>query len=105
MYDYFTDGGIEFCFSLCDEVDRVMYYPNLNVYNYFTDGGIEFRFSLCDEVDHLIDTEYIKPLQFMDIANQRLAEQLTFKDAVSYGGGGAYSLAVCNPHEINKELK
>lgn len=46
-----------------------------------SDGGIEFRFSLCDEVDRMMDTEYIKPLQFMDIANQRLAEQLTFKDA------------------------
>jgi hypothetical protein len=45
VYDYFTDGGIEFRFSLGDEVDRVMYYPNLNVYDYFTDGGIEFRFS------------------------------------------------------------
>jgi hypothetical protein len=50
VYDYFTDGGIEFCFSLCNEVDRMMCCPNLNVYDYFTDGGIEFRFSLCDEV-------------------------------------------------------
>jgi uncharacterized protein YaaW (UPF0174 family) len=31
----------------------VMYYSNLNVYDYFTDGGIEFRFSLCDEVDRM----------------------------------------------------
>jgi hypothetical protein len=41
VYDYFTDGGIEFCFSLCDEVDHMMYYPNLNVYHYFTDGGYD----------------------------------------------------------------
>ncbi|XP_021345418.1 ral guanine nucleotide dissociation stimulator-like 1 [Mizuhopecten yessoensis] len=46
-----------------------------------SDAGIEFRFSLCDEVDHMMDTEYLKPLQFMDIPNQRLAEQLTWKDA------------------------
>lgn len=47
------------------------------------DAGIEFHFSLCDEVDHMMDTEYLKPLEFMDISNQRMAEQLTWKDAVS----------------------
>ncbi|XP_063422433.1 ral guanine nucleotide dissociation stimulator-like 1 isoform X1 [Mytilus trossulus] len=46
-----------------------------------SDGGIEFRFSLCDEVDHMMDMDYVKPLQLMDISNQRLAEQLTYKDA------------------------
>ena len=64
MYDYFTDDGIEIRFSLCDEVDHMMYYPNLNVYDYFTDGGIEFRFSLCDEVDHMM---YYPNLKFMII--------------------------------------
>ncbi|KAK3088008.1 hypothetical protein FSP39_013341 [Pinctada imbricata] len=45
------------------------------------DIGIQFRFSICDEVDHMIDADYHKPLEFLDISNQRLAEQLTYKDA------------------------
>lgn len=52
----------------------------------FIDVGIEFHFSLCDEVDHMIDTEYIKPVEFLDLSNQRIAEQLTYKDAVSIHG-------------------
>lgn len=31
----------------------------------------------------MMDSEYQKPLEFLDIPNNRLAEQLTFKDAVS----------------------
>ncbi|XP_062586095.1 ral guanine nucleotide dissociation stimulator-like 1 isoform X4 [Saccostrea cucullata] len=46
-----------------------------------SDGGIKFQFSIVDEVDHMIDAEYQKPLEFLDIPNQRLAEQLTYKDA------------------------
>lgn len=33
----------------------------------------------------MMDMDYVKPLQLMDISNQRLAEQLTYKDAVSIG--------------------
>lgn len=47
------------------------------------DGDIKFQFSIVDEVDSMIDSEYQKPLEFLDIPNNRLAEQLTFKDAVS----------------------
>nr|XP_022325977.1 ral guanine nucleotide dissociation stimulator-like 1 isoform X2 [Crassostrea virginica] len=46
-----------------------------------SDGEIKFQFSIVDEVDHMIDSEYQKPLEFLDIPNNRLAEQLTFKDA------------------------
>ncbi|XP_048775777.1 ral guanine nucleotide dissociation stimulator-like 1 isoform X4 [Ostrea edulis] len=46
-----------------------------------SDGGIKFQFSIVEEVDHMIDAEYQKPLEFLDIPNQRLAEQLTYKDA------------------------
>ncbi|KAJ8311804.1 hypothetical protein KUTeg_010641 [Tegillarca granosa] len=46
-----------------------------------SDAGIEFRFSICDEVDHMIDVDYHKPLQFTDISNQTFAEQLTYRDA------------------------
>lgn len=46
-----------------------------------SDGDIKFQFSIVDEVDSMIDSEYQKPLEFLDIPNNRLAEQLTFKDA------------------------
>lgn len=54
-----------------------------NVVSCLADGGIKFQFSIVEEVDHMIDAEYQKPLEFLDIPNQRLAEQLTYKDAVS----------------------
>ena len=47
------------------------------------DTSIEFHFNLVDEVDHLIVADYHKPLTFCDIPNQSVAEQLTYRDAVS----------------------
>ena len=49
----------------------------------FSDANIEFHFNLCEEVDHMIVAEYRKPLMFGDIRNQTVAEQLTYRDAVS----------------------
>ena len=49
----------------------------------FVDAGIEFHFNLCDEVDHMIVAEYHKPLVFGEIRNTTVAEQLTYRDAVS----------------------
>ena len=49
----------------------------------FSDAKIEFHFNLCEEVDHMIVAEYRKPLMFGDIRNQTVAEQLTYRDAVS----------------------
>ncbi|KAL5011520.1 hypothetical protein ScPMuIL_010071 [Solemya velum] len=46
--------------------------------------GIEFCFSICDEVDHMIDQVYHKPLAFMGISNQRFSEQLTYRDAALF---------------------
>ncbi|XP_060590682.1 ral guanine nucleotide dissociation stimulator-like 1 isoform X2 [Ruditapes philippinarum] len=46
-----------------------------------SDSNIEFHFNLVEEVDHLIEAEYHKPLNFCDIPNQTVAEQLTYRDA------------------------
>ena len=69
-----TDMGINYQFSISDTGIQFQFS--------ISDTGIQFRFSICDEVDHMIDTEYHRPLEFLDISHQRLAEQLTYKDAV-----------------------
>lgn len=46
-----------------------------------SDTNIEFHFNLCDEVDHMILAEYRKPLEFGEIRNTTVAEQLTYRDA------------------------
>ncbi|XP_025114106.1 ral guanine nucleotide dissociation stimulator-like 1 isoform X6 [Pomacea canaliculata] len=43
--------------------------------------NIQFRFSICDEVDRMIDEEAPKPLTFPDISPRLCAEQLTLRDA------------------------
>lgn len=46
-----------------------------------SDSNVEFHFNLVEEVDHLIVDEYHKPLKFIDIPTQVVAEQLTYRDA------------------------
>ena len=60
----------------------VLYVGTLND-TIFSDAKIEFHFNLVEEVDHMIVAEYRKPLMFGDIRNQTVAEQLTYRDAVS----------------------
>lgn len=57
-------------------------YTDLHIHN-FTAENIQFRFSICDEVDRMIDEEAPKPLTFPDISPRLCAEQLTLRDAVS----------------------